>query len=100
MIHQNISIIVAIAQNFAIGKNNELLFHLPNDLKLIEVYEQYIPRGHYTRSEDLKMYFKAMMWYGRLTFRLNDDFETQRALLVTQAVRSATAADGTAGQDR
>jgi dihydrofolate reductase len=33
MIHENISIIVAIAQNFAIGKNNELLFHLPNDLK-------------------------------------------------------------------
>jgi dihydrofolate reductase len=33
MIQQNISIIVAIAQNFAIGKNNELLFHLPNDLK-------------------------------------------------------------------
>ena len=33
MIHQNISIIVAIAQNFAIGKNNELLFHLPHDLK-------------------------------------------------------------------
>ena len=33
MIHKNISIIVAIAENFAIGKNNELLFHLPNDLK-------------------------------------------------------------------
>lgn len=33
MIHRNISIIVAIAQNFAIGKNNDLLFHLPNDLK-------------------------------------------------------------------
>jgi len=33
MIQKNISIIVAIAQNFAIGKNNELLFHLPNDLK-------------------------------------------------------------------
>lgn len=33
MIHENISIIVAIAQNFAIGKNNDLLFHLPNDLK-------------------------------------------------------------------
>jgi len=29
----NISIIVAIAQNFAIGRNNQLLFHLPNDLK-------------------------------------------------------------------
>lgn len=33
MIYNNISIIVAIAQNFAIGKNNDLLFHLPNDLK-------------------------------------------------------------------
>jgi len=68
---------------------------LPPEQKLIEVYGQYTPRGHYTRSEDLKMYFKAMMWYGRLTFRLNDDFETRRALLLTQAVRSATTADGT-----
>lgn len=33
MNQENISIIVAIAQNFAIGKNNDLLFHLPNDLK-------------------------------------------------------------------
>ncbi len=33
MIQKNISIIVAIAENFAIGKNNELLFYLPNDLK-------------------------------------------------------------------
>jgi dihydrofolate reductase len=29
----NISIIVAIAENFAIGKDNQLLFHLPDDLK-------------------------------------------------------------------
>ncbi|HRV90367.1 MAG TPA: dihydrofolate reductase, partial [Prolixibacteraceae bacterium] len=29
----NISIIVAIAENFAIGKDNDLLFHLPDDLK-------------------------------------------------------------------
>ncbi|NOR74623.1 MAG: dihydrofolate reductase [Draconibacterium sp.] len=33
MIQKNISIIVVIAENFAIGKNNDLLFHLPNDLK-------------------------------------------------------------------
>ena len=33
MIYPNIAIIVAIAENFAIGKNNDLLFHLPNDLK-------------------------------------------------------------------
>lgn len=28
-----ISIIVAIAENFAIGKNNDLLWHIPEDLK-------------------------------------------------------------------
>lgn len=33
MIYDNLSIIVAVAQNFAIGKNNDLLFHLANDLK-------------------------------------------------------------------
>ena len=33
MIYPNIAIIVAVAQNFAIGRNNDLLFHLPNDLK-------------------------------------------------------------------
>jgi hypothetical protein len=68
---------------------------LTEDMRLREDYTQYIPRGHYTRSEDLKMYFKAMMWYGRLTFRQADDFETRRALLLVQALRSAKASDGT-----
>ena len=68
---------------------------LADGMKLREDYTQYIPRGHYTRSEDLKMYFKAMMWYGRLTFRQVDDFETSRALLLVQALRSASAPDGT-----
>ena len=36
MVHSNISIIVAVAQNFAIGKNNDLLFHLPDDLNLFK----------------------------------------------------------------
>jgi hypothetical protein len=68
---------------------------LPSDKKLIEDYSQYIPRGHYTRSEGLKRYFRAMMWYGRLTFRLRDDFETRRALLMTQALRTASTTNGT-----
>ena len=38
------------------------LFHYKED------YSQYVPRGHYTRSEKLKRYFKAMMWYGRMSF--------------------------------
>jgi hypothetical protein len=68
---------------------------LPDDQKLIEDYSQYIPRGHYTRSEELKKYFRTMMWYGRLTYRLRDDFETQRALLLTNVLRNAQASDGT-----
>lgn len=33
MIYKNISLIAAISQNFAIGKDNDLLYYLPNDLK-------------------------------------------------------------------
>ena len=36
-----------------------------------EDYSQYIPRGHYTKSEKLKNYFKAFMWYGRMTDLIN-----------------------------
>ncbi|MGC9319149.1 MAG: DUF3160 domain-containing protein, partial [Armatimonadota bacterium] len=35
-----------------------------------EDYSQYVPRGHYTRSETLERYFKALMWYGRLSMLL------------------------------
>ncbi len=38
------------------------LFRIPED------YSQYKPRGHYTRSEELKKYFRGMMWYGRMIF--------------------------------
>lgn len=37
-------------------------------------FSQFTPRGHYTDSEDLKRYFRAMMWLGRIDFRL---IETQ-----------------------
>ncbi|MBN2542074.1 DUF3160 domain-containing protein [bacterium] len=40
------------------------LFRVPED------YSQYKPRGHYTRSEELKQYFMGMMWFGRMTFLL------------------------------
>lgn len=72
---------------------------LAPDARLIEDYTQYIPRGHYTRSEELQNYFKAMMWYGRLTFRLNDTFETQRALLMVQAMRNAKTASSNSVMD-
>ncbi len=60
-----------------------------------EDYTQYIPRGHYTRSEALKAYFKSMMWYGRMTFRLKTQnpaagmAETRQALLLIQAIETS-----------
>ena len=59
-----------------------------------EDYTQYIPRGHYTRSEALKAYFKSMMWYGRMTFRLKGadpnagKFESRSAILLVYALRN------------
>jgi len=35
-----------------------------------EDFTQFVPRGHYTRSALLGQYFKTMMWYGRVSFRL------------------------------
>jgi hypothetical protein len=40
-----------------------------------EDYSQYVPRGHYTRSEKLKNYFKAFMWYGRMSMLLKGSDE-------------------------
>ena len=50
---------------------------------LKEDYSQYIPRGHYDKTEQLKAYFKSMMWYGRLTFRLKNDDEIKSGILIT-----------------
>lgn len=52
-----------------------------------EDYSQYVPRGHYTRSEALKRYFKAMMWYGRMAFLLKGGDD---ALITEEDARIAT----------
>lgn len=66
----------------AIGSTPDILESLKED------YTQYIPRGHYTRSEELQNYFQTMMWYGRMTFRLKNADETRSALLMTLALQS------------
>ena len=53
---------------------------------LREDYSQYIPRGHYDKTEQLQAYFKSMMWYGRLTFRLKNDDEIKSGILITLAL--------------
>lgn len=51
-----------------------------------EDYSQYVPRGHYTRSEALKRYFQSMMWMGRMNLRVKSDSETRVAALVTSLI--------------
>jgi hypothetical protein len=51
-------------------------------------YSQYIPRGHYTRSDDLRRFFLAMTWYGQNGFPFYfEDHRTEeqvrQALLIT-----------------
>jgi hypothetical protein len=62
-------------------------------------FTQFIPRGHYTRSEKLKKYFRAMMWYGLTPFPITDpkaypgapkDLEektTRQALMIVRNLR-------------
>ena len=52
-----------------------------------EDYTQYRPRGHYTKNEDLKSYFRAMMWYGRMRFDAKDPLATLQAILITRALQ-------------
>lgn len=72
------------------GFNKSSLFE-PYDLD----YSQYTVRGHYTRSDDLARYFKAMMWYGQgpfpLYFQENEERnieQTLQALLITYSIYS------------
>jgi hypothetical protein len=71
----------AVSPLMSIGKTPDVLESLKED------YTQYIPRGHYTRSEQLKAYFKVMMWYGRMTFRIKDQDETRSAVLMALALQ-------------
>jgi hypothetical protein len=57
-----------------------------------EDYSQYVPRGHYTKNEARQRYFKAMMWYGRINFRLKEPDETRSALLIAQALANTEVA--------
>ena len=51
-----------------------------------EDYSQYKPRGNYESTEQLKKYFKAMMWYGRIAFRTDDEELNRTAMLITMSM--------------
>lgn len=49
-----------------------------------EDYTQYIPRGYYEGDEKLEPYFRAMMWYGRVHFKQDDEELDRSAILITK----------------
>ena len=53
------------------GWKNVVLFDVSRDVD----FSQFEPRGHYKDSEELSRYFRAMMWLGRIDFRI---LETQQ----------------------
>ena len=63
----------------------------------LEDYSQYVPRGHYTKSDTLERYFRAMMWYGRMTFKI-DTLPTRMAVLLVHSMHNIDVA-GEPGTD-
>jgi hypothetical protein len=80
----------------------------PSDIFIYEEdYSQYVPRGHYTRSDELKRYFRTLMWYGRMAFLLkgaenwgpagdalisvqNAKIQTMQAVLLANSLEAVT----------
>jgi len=62
-------------------------------------YSQFVPRGHYTRSEKLKRYFKGMMWYGLMPVamrNMRDELaprQCRQAVLLAQILLNGKAGD-------
>lgn len=51
-------------------------------------YSQFIVRGYYLGDPLLESYFRAMMWYGQVSFFQNDEELDRSALLMTLALNS------------
>ena len=67
-------------------------------------YATYKPVGHYTASPELEAYFQGMTWFERVNFLFMDparpSFVPSRLpLIITLALRQASATDGTAAED-
>lgn len=57
-------------------------------------YSLFKPRGNYTRSEDLKKYFKSMMWLQIVPFCRDDEKEIKRAILLASVLNQGKSPEG------
>ncbi len=49
-------------------------------------YSLFRPRGHYTRTDSLSRYFKAMMWLQTVPFAIENDKQMKRAVLMAHVI--------------
>ncbi len=75
------------AAQAAQGIHERVLFGVPRNID----FSQFTPRGHYTGSEELKSYFQAMMWLGRIDFRLIETQEDGSQILRRRQVEASLA---------
>ncbi|HII79204.1 MAG TPA: DUF3160 domain-containing protein [Methanosarcina sp.] len=68
--------------------------------KYNEDYSQYVPRGHYTNSEILEKYFKAMMWHGRISMFLQSDMITEDKSTAEELAAKEFAAEKLAAENQ
>lgn len=54
-------------------------------------FSQFEPRGHYTDTEMLKRYFRAMMWMGRIDFRMIETTENGERVFRRRQLEAALA---------
>lgn len=78
------------------GRVNSLIFNpdnIPENEHKLD-YSQFIPRGHYTRSEELKRYFLGMLWFGLNYFKANEDIDFVQSLLISHQLYKDREAKG------
>ena len=74
--------------NDADTRYSDFLGYVPEKNMPKFVYNIYRPRGHYTRNETLKQYFRAMMWLQNVPFGTDKDDQLRAALLLAQTIGS------------
>lgn len=51
-------------------------------------YSLFRPRGHYSRNENLKKYFRGMMWLQSVPFGLDEEISLRRAIVMANALNN------------
>lgn len=56
-------------------------------------YTQFKPRGYYTKSDTLQKYFRAMMWFGQMSFLAKDEDMDRSAILLVKGLNGDALTD-------